>query len=311
MAAEKKLQCEVHDAGYSSYVSLPTPTSTAEDVLLAVETDSGRCGESPHKHCKSQPKPAAEESQRQGQSGHETNSVPVETPLVLTLINMNANLVKLLAASKEKTSEVPAVPGADICHTAIEGAVVDVVEPVKDGADATGSMKDKIESQCQDLWDVLPRLLRVVEVMSKHTDATLNFTPKSSLLSDSEEDLKTILSGDPFVDPFASPPSPDSTSFNEFCLNLSKSKFLSKLTDTELRLGIRPLKKVPKKVKGKADTPKGSVLTKFLTRELYKEVKSVFVVILLASLAWQLSALSGNASRWSNSNSARGIMGFW
>lgn len=294
MAAEKKLQCEVHDAGYSSYVSLATPASTAEDArdfLVAVESDPDQSGTmNLCKHCNCRPTSDDGEGKGKSQFGDVARLFLSDRSLMLSLLVQNATVLKRLAESSEKASEASEAPSADACQLSGDAPVPEPAEAGKDGTDATTVTNDKLRIHCQDLWDVLPRLLKIVEVMSKHADSTTTKpVPRSAKPPEPIDENPRAMLG---YDSFASVPSPDSTSWEEFRLGLSRSTFLTKLTDTERQLGIRN-NRAPKKVKGKVESSKGG----FLTRQVYDEVKSVFVVIFLAVMVWQLSFLNDRGSR--------------
>jgi len=110
--------------------------------------------------------------------------------------------------------------------------------------------EDKLYTQCKELWDVLPRVLRVLEAAAPAptTDPTtaVKSNPWVDVYNDPFTNDVIFAQCSPYFEPGAS--------HEERMLAISKDAFLKGLAETERRFGLNPKpKKYSKKAKSKTD----------------------------------------------------------
>jgi hypothetical protein len=136
---------------------------------------------------------------------------------------------------------------------------------------------DQLLTNFRDLWEVLPRLLQVVEAAASSKIST---NGKSDLTND-------LAPFDclPFYDPFMS---------NAELFERQKDTFLNKLQDAERKFGVRPSLKKAKK--GKAKRMFGELKREDLMPSFWKGLGLVRIVLMVVIMV-QLSFIGGDVVR--------------
>lgn len=165
---------------------------------------------------------------------------------------------------------------------------------------------DKLYAQCREIWEVLPRLLKVLEAAAKQPGPGTAIEAKQDLVEDYG-----------YYDPFSNMSMYPPDLYDELTrLDVSKSSFLVCLSDSERRLGVNQrFKKSGKKLKPKADSGRFKVFAGVGGADLMPAVwKAVgfLPVVLLVFVMMQLSIIGGDVLRVSRESSQSSAwLGLW
>lgn len=150
--------------------------------------------------------------------------------------------------------------------------------------------EDKLYAQCKELWDVLPRVLRVLEAAAPATIADPTAAVKSN--------PSVTCHDDPFKDlilPAYPPIFEPGTPHEERMLAISKDAFLNGLAEIERRFGLSPKpKKFGKKVKPKTDNAKFKTFDRDDLMPYLWKALGLLQNFLLVFVMIQLSLLGGD-----------------
>lgn len=277
MAAEQSLPYDLHDSndlGRFTHVAPSTLTDSEHEVIIEVDSDSDVPKLKARKDRSTSSLPV--NGRKKGSIGKKMPP-PSESPtkalmsedLLYHLMDQNKILMdqnRVLTQRLEPSDpfatpfprdEFPVVvheppPITEVLHPlnvqpCPEPFPSDFAPPVKrKPKDAT---EDKLYAQCKELWDVLPRVLRVLEAAAKPSKVDLTAVKSNQLDTD-------LFAGMTLTQLF--PPCYDSgTSHEERMLAISKETLLERLADVESRYGVNQKpKKFGKKAKSKADNGK-------------------------------------------------------
>jgi len=270
MATEQPLPYDLHDSrdlGRFTHVASSTLTDSEHEVLVEADSDSDVPDLKARKDRSSWSLPV--DGRKKGPDrkkkslSSELHTDPVVSEDLLSqvmeqnkmLIHQNKVLMKRLEPSDPfpivfPTDDAPMVyepsPMPEIMHNPAVQAYPepfppDFAQPVK--RKSKNATEDKLYAQCRGLWDVLPRVLRVIEAAAKPPNA--DGTVAKSYYDgpfDNYPDLSYLLIHDP--------------SERESCAS-SKDRFVKELAEAERKFGIshKP-KKLGKKVKAKTGNGK-------------------------------------------------------
>lgn len=170
------------------------------------------------------------------------------------------------------------------------------------------SKDDKLYAQCKELWEVLPRLVRVLEAAAT--------TPNADVAIVKPVAWNAVDHGGPFAEvpiwipsPLDSAPVPS----EEIMLSMSKNVFMSVLADAERKYGInQKSKKNGKKLKSKVDAGKFMGFSKAELMPWVWKALGFMQTFLLVFLMIQLSLVGRDALGVSQKSSKSGAwLGFW
>jgi hypothetical protein len=275
MATEQPLPYDLQDSndlGRFTHVAPSTLSDSEHEVLVEADSDSDVPVLKSRKDKSSSSLPINGHKKGPVVKKKSPPSVPLPNPImsedmVYHLMDQNKTLMdqnKVLTQRLEPSDPFPIFPRDEIpvvherpvpdpphFQPCPEPFLPDFAQPVMKRKSKDAS-EDKLYDQCKELWDVLPRVLRLLEAAAP---------PPPSSPSANSSMVKFDQWGIPYYDdPFAQylPPLYESgASHEERMFAISKDTFLKGLAEAERRFGISPKsKKYGKKAKPKTDDAK-------------------------------------------------------
>jgi hypothetical protein len=181
--------------------------------------------------------------------------------------------------------------------------VPETVKPVKPKSKRLD--EDELYAHYREIWDVLPRLLRLIEATAKSTK--LN-TPLGNF---PEHHLDEIIAGagmDEFMYAMQGMFRPDETTL----LSSSKNTFSNALLETERRFGVDPKSKKSKRLKSKLDTGRFDMISRANLVPVFWKGLGLVRVFVLIFITVQLYFMGGEMLRVSKESSKKNAwMGVW